>query len=426
MKILKKALPLCLLALALVIGVTLLTPKAEAAVVDGGTCGENLLWILDEQGILTISGTGPMTDYDTDWDSPSGSTHPWAAVAALIQTVDIKEGVTSIGAHAFYECVNLTYVTVPNSVTAIGEWAFYNCDSIVSVALPPNVSNIGGWAFYNCNSLTGIWVDTDNADYCCDASGVLFSKDGTQLIQAPGAISGYYQIPYGVTEIGPEAFCNCDELRLVSFPDSLKTIGSGSFAGCNSLLSVDIPDSVTSIQIEAFCDCAQLQTVTVGSGVNSLVWYTFSGCPSLWDVKLGDGIKYITNGVFSDCSALYNITLPGGLTGIGDDVFYGCEQLGFIFFNGTMAQWEQIEIGSNNEPLKNASLVTLEADADNGDLNEDSLTDNSDVLVLLWHTLFPVENPIGINVDYNEDGLVDNGDVLILLWHCLFPEENPL
>ena len=426
MKIMKRLLPLCLLALALVIGVTLLIPKAEAAVLDGGTCGENTLWILDAQGTLTISGSGPMADYDTDWDSPSGSNHPWSAVAALIQTVDIKEGVTSIGAHAFYECTNLTYVTVPDSVTTIGEWAFYNCDSLVNVALPHSVSSIGGWAFYNCNSLTGIWVDTDNADYYSDAAGVLFTKDRTQLIQAPGAISGYYKIPEGVTEIGPEAFCNSDALQLISFPNSLKIIGSGSFASCDSLRSVDIPDSVTSIQIEAFCDCLALQTVIVGNGVRSLSWYTFSNCPSLWDVKLGDSVQYITSGVFSDCSALYNITLPGGVITIGDEVFYGCDQLGFVFFNGTMAQWEQIEIGGNNEALLKASLVTLEAAADSGDLNEDGLTDNSDVLVLLWHTLFPAENPLGINVDYNEDGLIDNDDVLILLWHCLFPEDNPL
>lgn len=59
-----------------------------------------------------------------------------------------------------------------------------------------------------------------------------------------------------------------------------------------------------------------------------------------------------------------------------------------------------------------------------GDMNNDSLVDNNDVLTLLWHTLFPEENPLPVSGDLNNDEKTDNEDILILLWHTLFPEEN--
>lgn len=61
-----------------------------------------------------------------------------------------------------------------------------------------------------------------------------------------------------------------------------------------------------------------------------------------------------------------------------------------------------------------------------GDYSGDSTATNEDVVLLLWHTLFPEENPIDGNGDLNGDGNVTNEDVVLLLWHTLFPEENPL
>lgn len=61
-----------------------------------------------------------------------------------------------------------------------------------------------------------------------------------------------------------------------------------------------------------------------------------------------------------------------------------------------------------------------------GDLNSDDKTDNDDVLLLLWHTLFPEQNLLPVSGDLNGDGKADNDDVLLLLWHTLFPDQNPL
>lgn len=90
-----------------------------------GTCGEDLTWILDDEGTLTISGTGAMTNFVF-------GESPWYGNAA-IKNVIIEEGVTSIGDDAFDGCSELTSVSIPASVTAIGDLAFFECDSLTNV-----------------------------------------------------------------------------------------------------------------------------------------------------------------------------------------------------------------------------------------------------------------------------------------------------
>lgn len=90
-----------------------------------GTCGENLTWVLDDEGTLTISGTDAMTNF-------AFGESPWYRNAA-IKNVVIEEGVTSIGDDAFDGCTELTSVAIPASVTAIGDLAFIDCNNLEDV-----------------------------------------------------------------------------------------------------------------------------------------------------------------------------------------------------------------------------------------------------------------------------------------------------
>ena len=124
-------------------------------IVASGTCGaegnngDNLTWILDDEGVLTISGTGAMANWN--WE---GS--PWYANKDKIESVVIEDGVTSIGMYAFGDCSSLASIKLPNSISSIGNAAFSNCSSLASITLPNSISSIGGTTFYDCSSLTSV------------------------------------------------------------------------------------------------------------------------------------------------------------------------------------------------------------------------------------------------------------------------------
>ena len=98
-----------ILLIALLMG---LSANAEKS----GTCGPNLKWHLNDDGVLTITGKGEMDDY---------SYTPWSYDD--LTRVIIGNGVTTIGEAAFRYCSHLTSVNIPNSVTTIGGWAFKYC-----------------------------------------------------------------------------------------------------------------------------------------------------------------------------------------------------------------------------------------------------------------------------------------------------------
>ena len=117
-----------------------------------GICGKDLDWSLKD-GVLTITGTGPMYDFlnDTEWDDA-----PWWDVHETITKVIIGEGVTRIGNQAFLGCSKLTSVTIPDSVTVIGQLAFGWCTSLPEIALSEKTASIEDMAFLQCTSLKKI------------------------------------------------------------------------------------------------------------------------------------------------------------------------------------------------------------------------------------------------------------------------------
>ena len=160
-------------------------------------CGDSLTWTL-ENNVLTISGTGEMTNYDY-------GNAPWDDLP--ISTAIIQSSVTSIGDYAFCNCENLTSVTIPNSVTSIGECAFYDCSSLTSISIPNSVASIGDGAFYYCSGLTSVTIPnsvTSIGDYAFFGCSSLTSPVYNSHVFAylPTSYSGAYTIPSGIESIG--------------------------------------------------------------------------------------------------------------------------------------------------------------------------------------------------------------------------------
>ena len=274
-----------------------------------------------------------------------------------LTSVTIPDGVTSIGVGAFSTCTSLANVTIPSSVTSIGGSAFEYCSSLTSVTIPDSVTSIGWYAFGNCTSLTGIWVDRDNNNYSSDASGVLFDKNMTALIQCPSRFFGAYTIPDSVVSICSYAFHNCNYLASVTIPDSVTSIDHYTFCGCGSLESVTIPNNVTSIGEEAFSGCSSLTSVKIPCGVTRIGRYAFRDCSSLTGVTIPDSLTTIDKNTFSGCTSLTSATIPGSVTSIDIRAFEYCSSLTDVFYAGSEAQWKAIRIDTfGNTNLLNAKI----------------------------------------------------------------------
>jgi len=186
------------------------TAAAETSVIDSGTCGYQVNWVLDDAGTLTISGEGDMEGYI------SASDVPWYSQRTSITKVIVEDGVTEIGHYAFADCTNLTSVTIPGSMTYIGGAAFNGCTSLTRV----DISDIAAWC--------GI-------DFEVYTSNPLFYKGNLYL---NGALLTDLVIPDGVTSIGMCAFYNYTALTSVTIPDSVTSIGDYAFSDCTSLTSI--------------------------------------------------------------------------------------------------------------------------------------------------------------------------------------------
>ena len=207
-----------------------------------GTCGTSLTWTLSNN-TLTISGTGPMFDYQ------SSDKVPWFNYVSSIFSINIKNGVTTIGDLAFCNCKNLTSVTIPSTVTDIGN-AFTNCQNLPSITIPSSVTSIEANAFNNCKKLSSINIPSSviyigtrafyqTADYNKASNwkdGVLYINNC--LIESKVDISGAYTIQEGTRVIANAAFMNCSSLTSVIIPNSITNVGDLAFYNCFSLTSI--------------------------------------------------------------------------------------------------------------------------------------------------------------------------------------------
>ena len=291
-------------------------------IVASGTCGEkgnNLTWILDDEGVLTISGTGAMANWEND--------SPWHENQD-IKSVMIEDGVTSIGVNAFYGCSGLTSIKIPNSVTSIGEGAFYVCIGLTSITIPNSVTSIRSRAFSGCIGLTSI------------------------------------TIPNSVTSIGSFAFSGCSGLTSITIPDSVTSIGSYVFYKCSGLTSIKIPNSVTSIGSYVFSGCSGLTSITIPDSVTSIGTSVFSGCSGLTSITISNSVTSIGNYAFSGCIGLTSITIPNSVTSIGTSAFSGCSGLTRVIYLGIEERWNNLTIESDNDYcLKAAKIFHLHTHA---------------------------------------------------------------
>ncbi len=252
-------------------------------------------------------------------------------LCSSLTNVMIGTNVTGIGNVAFEDC-GLTSVTIPNNVTSIGVLAFDGCTSLTNATIGNGVTNIEDRAFGWCSSLTAINVNPNNPAYS-SVAGVLFDKSQTTLIQFPGGLGGRYTIPNSVTDIGDYAF-NGVNLTNVTIGTNVTSIGDYAFAECNSLTSGTIPNSVISIGDYAFAECNSLTNILIGTNVTSIGSDAFWFCSSLAAITVATNnpaYSSVAGVLFNKSQTILiqypdrkvgaSYTIPNSVTNIGDYAF---------------------------------------------------------------------------------------------------------
>ena len=118
-----------------------------------------MTWTLDtDAGGLEISGDGAMYDYR------SSDEMPWYKYRTIINTVEMEEGITTIGDYAFANLISVWDIPLPESVEHIGNSAFFNCTGINNMHFGINVKTVGDWAFFNCMNLSWININEGVTD----------------------------------------------------------------------------------------------------------------------------------------------------------------------------------------------------------------------------------------------------------------------
>ncbi|MGN1104262.1 MAG: leucine-rich repeat domain-containing protein [Candidatus Coproplasma sp.] len=222
--------------------------------------------------------------------SYSSGTAPWYDKRGEITSAVISDGVTSIGAYAFYECSYLISAIIGKSIISISNKAFFGCYKLIEIKNLSSLNITAGSNNYGYVAYYAKRVYNEGESYLStDANGYIFFNDDTdKIIVSYSGTETDLTIPDSVTYIYRYAFYGCSGLTSVKVPDSVKSIGNSAFNKCSGLTSVTIGNGVTSIGYAAFYDCGSLTSITIPDSVINIGDYVFYNCVGLTSVTIGN------------------------------------------------------------------------------------------------------------------------------------------
>ncbi|MCR5723594.1 MAG: leucine-rich repeat domain-containing protein [Treponema sp.] len=248
-----------------------------------------------------------------------------AANTRLEAELDMSKttGMESIDKEVFAGCTNLTRLAFSDSLTAVSAPVFAGCSNLST------------------------FEATQDSTHFSSADGILYSKDGTQLLLCPPARSGSVTIPAAITGIDGKAFSVAESLDRIEVDaeNEFFTASDGivysrdmqTLVRCprGRTEPVHIPEGVTAIGEGAFSFCTTLQSITLPETLTKIEKLAFEGCAALSEISLPQSLTSIGKQAFFGCSSLREVTIPRQVTFIGSRSFYRCKLSAIVFENST-------------------------------------------------------------------------------------------
>ena len=231
----------------------------------------------------------------------------------------------------------MSSMNIPEGVTSIGMNAFSFCGKLSNINISSSVKNIVEGAFFNCPRLEAITVSESNPWYTSQ-NGILYTRDMKTLVQFPsGKTDTSIVIPKELEQIGGYAFAKCKNLTSVNIPDSVTGIGEYAFYD-TGLTNIIIPNNVTSIGSNAFAYCSNLKSIALPNGITTIERNTFNRCKSLKKIIIPDSVVSIDSYAFYECSRLTSIYILSGNTSTTIDTFESCRPVIYTVPGSSVAE----------------------------------------------------------------------------------------
>lgn len=292
-----------------------------------------------------------------------------------LEEIVLPAGLTKIEEDTFNSCYDMRSVHFLGKVTSIGDGAFCYTSSLLGIDLPESVCSIGKKAFsgsglqkillpkdcvdvepdaFASSALEAFEVDPGNTAFQAGEDGVLYSRDGKQLVLYPSSRQeAAYTVRPGTVEIGAYAFYGVRNLEHIILPDSLREIGDYAFAEqpklkevvlpegledissnntfyhCDSLTELSLPSTLRDISGSSVFSCIGITELVLPDGLQDISGdYIFSNCDALSSLELPKDLELISGSWNFACTSIEKLTLPVMLQEIqGEDNFYACEKL---------------------------------------------------------------------------------------------------
>jgi len=244
-------------------------------------------------------------------------------------TYNVANGVTSVGAVAFYGSDILTRVYLPDSLTDIREQAFYSCTNLSSMSIPDNVITIGRKAFAQCWNLYTVTI-----------------KDTTKMARIGYETFAYcgirnFRVPANISTMAQGAFKGCENLTAITFAKNskLESISAYMFDGCSNLRNLTFASgsALTSIQAHGLEGMRLLTSIDFGDAkITNIDNFAFRFCESLRTLKLPETVVNIGRFAFYECNSLSELNIPANIEHIGRYAFWGTNDIALYFKGDVM------------------------------------------------------------------------------------------